>query len=187
MDQPTHPDELERLALAWQAGDRAAFRELVLRTGSDLRIYVASFCDSRELVDEVLQQTYVALFERIGRYQPRGLFLAWIQRIAHNFLMDHWRRRRRQATLEGDALDLAVVDSGLADLEQSEERAAQSLRLRSCLNALSPRARTLIEYRHLEGRTVAELAAQFQQTVNALSVSLHRIRRSLRDCLERAP
>jgi len=180
-----HDADVERLALAWQAGDRAAFRDLVLATGRELRIYVAAHCDSGELVEEVLQETYVACFERIAQYKPQGAFIAWLKRIARNRLVDHWRERRRLASLDGDEIETALADSGLTDLDDADERAAASARLHRCLDRLSPRARALIERRHLQSQPLADLAQQFKQSVNALGVVLHRIRRTLRDCMEK--
>src|SRR5690349_4639234 len=88
-------EEIERLADAWKHGDRAAFEQLVLRLHGRLRIHVAAFCDSRELVDEVLQETFITCFHKIGSFAARGTFVAWLKAIARNHLMDHWRERRR--------------------------------------------------------------------------------------------
>lgn len=179
-------DELERLALAWRGGDREAFRALVLATARELRLHVAAGCDSAELVEEILQRAYVTLFERIAQYRGGGTFLPWLKAIARHHLADHWRERRRLATLDDDAMATAVAADAEDGLERLDERAHATRRLAACLDRLQPRARALIERRHLEGRPLAELARAFKQSMDSLSVALHRIRRSLRACLEKA-
>ena len=183
---------IDLLACAWQQGDREAFTALVLELQGELRLYVSSCSDSRELVEEILQETFVTCFHKIGLYQPRGTFLAWLRTIARNHLIDHWRERRRCASLEGDLAEQLLAAAGLSDLEgdpdqDHEQRSLQSRRLHRCLDALAPRARALIERRHLDSRPLAELARQFKQSMASLSVTLHRIRQSLRRCMEAKP
>lgn len=176
--------EIERLARAWQQGDRNAFEQLVLRLHHRLRIHVAAFCDSRELVDEVLQQTFITCFQRIDSFHQPGAFVAWLKAIARNHLMDHWRERRRCAALTGDVPERCVAEDGVADLEREEVLSERSRRLFECLERLSPRARRLLERRHVDQRPLAEMAQHFKQTVERLSVTLHRIRQALRRCVE---
>ena len=176
----------DSLACAWQQGDREAFTALVLDLQGDLRLYISSFCVSREQVEEILQETFVTCFHKIALYQPRGTFLAWMKTIARNHLIDHWRERRRCASMDSDLAEQLIADSGLSDLDAEREKllTTRSRRLSTCLDALPPRARALIERRHLESRPLAELARHFKQSMASLSVTLHRIRQSLRRCLE---
>jgi RNA polymerase sigma factor (sigma-70 family) len=187
--EPVDAAELDQLAIAWQAGDRAAFTRIVGDLQGELRLHVAAFCDSREQVEEILQETFVTCFHKIGLYQPRGTFLAWLKAIARNHLVDHWRERQRCARLDEDVAERLVADSGLAGLEAEEEEQSLQLsrRLSRCLERLPPRARTLVERRHLDNRSLAEMARQFKQSMASLSVALHRIRQSLRRCLETSP
>jgi RNA polymerase sigma-70 factor (ECF subfamily) len=177
-------DDLDALAVAWQRGDRNAFRELVLRLQTPLRIYISSFSVSTEQVEEILQETFVTCFEKIARYEPRGTFAAWLKAVARNHLIDHWRERRRLAELDQDVALTLIADSELDDLDEPEPAVERSARLADCLGKLPQRARTLIERRHLQERPLAELARQFKQSMAALSVALHRIRQALRKCIE---
>jgi RNA polymerase sigma-70 factor (ECF subfamily) len=176
--------EVDALAIAWQAGDRTAFTRLVLELQGPLRLHVAAFSDSHELVDEILQQTFVSCFHKIAHYAPRGTFLAWLKTIARNHLVDHWRERRRCARLDEDVADRLIADAGMEDLEHESDALARSHLLQRCLERLPERARQLIKRRHLENRPLAEMARQFKQPMAAMSVTLHRIRQTLRRCLE---
>jgi RNA polymerase sigma-70 factor (ECF subfamily) len=176
--------DIERLVAAWKAGERTAFDDLILRLHARLRLHVAAFCDSRELVDEVLQQTFVTAFHRIASFDGRGTFVAWLKTIARNHLIDHWRERRRHAALSEDLPEQVVADTGLADLDAEDAAAERARRLAACLEKLPARSRRLIERRHLDQRPLNEMARQFQQSMASLSVALHRIREALRRCIE---
>ncbi len=182
MDQ----EEVERLAAAWRQGDRTAFDRLVLLLHHELYLHVADFCDSHELVEEALQESFITCFHKIGTYQQRGSFLAWMRVIARNHLITLWRKRQSIARLHEVLPDQVVADAVLADLDEpSHDHArARSDRLSRCLERLPKRSRRLIESRYLQQRPLRELAQHFQTAVPALSVTLHRIREALRHCIE---
>lgn len=181
------PGELDQLAVKAQGGDRDAFRELVLATQRELAISIAAHSASRELVEEVMQETYVTAFEKLGQYQPRGTFRPWLRTIARNHLFAHWRERRRMAELDGDALDALVADDGLGALERDDERhELESARLAACLERLPDRARRMLERRYCEEQPLALLAQQFKRSAATLSVTLFRLRQQLRHCVERS-
>jgi RNA polymerase sigma-70 factor (ECF subfamily) len=178
--------EIERLAGAWQGGDRRAFEDLVALTHDQLRVYVAAFCESSELVDEVLQRTFITCFRRIDTFAHRGAFVAWLKAIARNHLLMHWRERQRFARLSDDIAESTLAEDGLADLEAHEDAARDSRRLAKCLERLPSRARNLIDRRYRLQRPLSEMAQHFKQPIQHLSVTLHRIRQSLRRCMESA-
>jgi RNA polymerase sigma-70 factor (ECF subfamily) len=181
------PEQLDLLAVQAQGGDRDAFREIVLATQRELAISVSAHAASRELVEEVLQETYVTAFEKFAQYRPQRTLRAWLRTIARNHLFGHWRERRRLAELDGDALDTLVADDGLGSLERDDgidER--ESERLAACLEQLPDRARRLLQQRYCDEQPLGLLAQQFKRSAATLSVTLFRLRQQLRRCVERA-
>ncbi len=178
---------VEELAAACRSGDRQAFDELVQLLHQRLRVHIAGFCDSAELADEILQRTFITGFRRIDTYLGPDRFQAWLQAIARNQLRMHWRERQRTAKGMADVATLAIIDTTLEDLEAPEQVHARSNRLAICLERLPGRSRKLIERRYLESCPLNELARQFKQSMESLSVTLHRIRRLLRSCMESLP
>ena len=178
--------EIERLAASWRHGDRSSFDQLVLLLYRELYLHITDFSDSHELVEEALQETFITCYYKIGSYQQRGSFLAWMRSIARNHLITLWRKRQHTARLQEDLPDQAVSEAMLADLE---ERADEQLRTRAdalthCLERLPRRSRQLIESRYVQQLPLRELAQHFQTPVAVLSVTLHRIRQALRHCIE---
>ena len=180
---------IDRLVVEVQNGRREAFREVFLATHQELRLHLSANGAGAEQVDEALQSAYVAAYERLAQYRPTGTFRAWLKTIAGNRLIDHWGERRRQAELEGTALDELVAVAAIDRLEDEEEvRAAEqrTAHLARCLQQRPDHARTLIETRYRDGLSLDDLARRFKRTANALAVALHRIRSGLKRCVEEA-
>jgi RNA polymerase sigma-70 factor, ECF subfamily len=181
------PTELDQLAIKAQAGDRDSFRDLVLATQRKLAISIAAHSASRELVEEVMQETYVTAFEKLAQYRPQGTFRPWLRTIARNHLFAHWRERRRVAEIEHDTLESLIADNGLAEMERDDERKErETARLAACLEQLPERARTMLERRYCEEQPLAQLAKQFKRSAATLSVTLFRLRQQLKHCVEKA-
>ncbi|HEX3132998.1 MAG TPA: sigma-70 family RNA polymerase sigma factor, partial [Planctomycetota bacterium] len=142
---------------------------------------------SRELVKEVLQETYVTAFEKLSQYRPQSTLRPWLKAIARNHLFAHWRERRRVAAIDGDTLESLIADDGLDGMEQDDERnERETSRLAACLEELPDRARMLLERRYCEEQPLAQLAQQFKRSAATLSVTLFRLRQQLKRCVERS-
>jgi RNA polymerase sigma-70 factor (ECF subfamily) len=184
------PHELDLLAQRACAGDRDAFRDLVLATQHALALSIAANVISRDMMEEVLQETYVTAFEKLGQYRQQGALLAWLKAIARNRLFQLWRERKRAAAVQHDDLAGLVADQGLStaggdpDGAAEEARAQELRRLAQCLEKLPARARMLLERRYRDGHPLSLLARQFKRTVEVLSVTLFRLRQQVRACIE---
>jgi RNA polymerase sigma-70 factor (ECF subfamily) len=178
------PEEIDGLIERAKHGDRDAFRQVVLALQHDVFMFLCAFSVTESLVDEVLQATFVTAYQKLALYQPQGAFRAWLKRIARNLLLKELEERKRVAHAEGDRLHEIVVDAGLEDMERMDELEGNIRRLRGCLDRLEPDARRLIEARYLEQKSTALLAEHAKRTELWVRVTLCRIRKLLRHCME---
>lgn len=177
-----HPP-LDDLALRARAGDAVAFQELMRATMLEIRLFIAARAHSLDLVEEVLQATYVACYESLGRYEPRGTLLPWLRGIALNRLRRELATRARHAP--GDALEQLLAGEAARSLAEAAGPDEVTLAaLRRCLDRLTPRAREILERRHAHGATLDELAAQFARSRAGIASLLKRIRLAVRTCME---
>jgi RNA polymerase sigma-70 factor (ECF subfamily) len=102
------PDE--QLMLAYGDGDAGAFDTLYARHRGALFRYVLRGVKARAVAEELYQEIWILVIEARKRYKPSARFTTWLYTIAHNRLVDHWRRK-----------ELAVVP---ADEEQQPASAA---------------------------------------------------------------
>ena len=85
----------EELALAYVNGNNRAFDMLLERNQSRLFSYILFVVRDRELANDLFQETFVKIITKLhaGKYTTTGKFGAWILRIAHNVMMDWYRRK----------------------------------------------------------------------------------------------
>lgn len=176
--------EIDHLVAQAQKGDNEAFRELVLSLQRELGLYLAPRCSHADIVEELVQRTFVTAYERLASYDLRGTFPAWLKGIAYNHLRDHYRERRRAATHHVDALEQVIATAVDDHFEIDEPQAITLERLKNCLKNLKPRARDLIESRYTQGKNINQIAQQFSKSAKSITSALFRIRNSLRSCVE---
>ncbi|MBT4521944.1 MAG: sigma-70 family RNA polymerase sigma factor [Halieaceae bacterium] len=82
----------ESLMLAYQNGDTGAFELLYRRHKDGLYAFLYRSCARAAVVEELAQDSWVGVVKAAGRYRPEARFKTWLYQIAHNRLVDHWRR-----------------------------------------------------------------------------------------------
>lgn len=182
-------DPIDALVRRAQAGDQEAFHRLVVELQQELRLFVAARASAIDLVEEVMQAAFVTAYERLATYEPRGTFVPWLKGIARNRLSEELRSRRRFSSVSDDELESALIGAQLEHLEaeaETETRADELARMRGCIDKLGPRARLMLSRRYGDDLPLARLAQQFKQSEEAIASVLHRLRRSLRECIEAA-
>ncbi len=166
--------QLRPVFLAAVAGDAAAYRLFLDTISMRLRGYLrgmlarAGRTEPGE-VEDVLQETLLALHLSQHTYDPASPVTAWAHAIARHKLVDHLRRSGRHAgnlPLDDEAYQLA----GPADDAAAEAR----LDLERAMAALPERTRRLIDRVKLKGASVAEAAQAAGMTETAAKVAIHR-------------
>ncbi len=174
---------LDELAMRARGGDRQAFHDLMRDTMQEVRLFIAARAYSLELVEEVLQATYVACFESLARYEPRGTLLPWLKGIAYNRLRRELESRTRHAHV--DELERLLVGETARQVDDAPgpDEAVLAALLR-CLERLGPQARELLELRHSHDVSIDTLATRFARSRSAIASMLKRIRFTVRSCME---
>ena len=79
--------------LAYRSGDTGAFEILYRRHKDGLFAFLYRSNPRSAVVEELAQDTWMAVINAAGRYKPEARFRTWLYQIAHNRLVDHWRRQ----------------------------------------------------------------------------------------------
>ena len=160
--------DLKALMLAGLAGDAAAYRALLDAMQVRLAAYFHRRLNNNEAeVDDLVQESLIAIHTRRATYDRTQLFTAWAYAIARHKLVDHFRRRGRAATVPiEDSVPLFVADgSASVDARYDVERALQRL---------PPATQALIRDIKLKEMSNAEAAAARGMTETAVKVAVHR-------------
>jgi RNA polymerase sigma factor (sigma-70 family) len=145
------PDE--ELMLAYGGGDAGAFETLYRRHRAGLFRFVLRSVKARAVAEELYQEVWIRAIEARARYVPKAKFTTWLYAIAHNLLVDHWRR----AGLQLVALDEEVAANTPDPARQLEGRQALQ-RFAAALQALPIAQREAFLLHEEGGLTVAEIA-----------------------------
>ena len=86
----------ESLMLAYQRGDSSAFESLYLRHKDSVFAFLYRNCQESALVEELAQDAWTSIIRRVESYQPTAKFRTYLFSVAHNKLVDHWRRNKNR-------------------------------------------------------------------------------------------
>jgi RNA polymerase sigma factor (sigma-70 family) len=146
------PDE--ELMLAYGGGEAGAFETLYARYRARLYRFVLRSVKDRAVGEELFQEIWMRVIEARSRYTPQARFTTWLYTIAHNHLVDHWRKRGLTlVALEGDEIAGASADP--AQQAQARESLA---RFAAALELLPPLQREAFLLHEEGGLSVAEIA-----------------------------
>ena len=173
-------DPLSALVADARAGDHAAFGRLVEAIHYDLRIFVAVRLSDQDLVEEVVQAALITSWRSLARFEGRGSFVSWVKGIALNHLRKQLSARARARTPARNLDDLLAHEDVRA-LDHEDERLDL---LRRCLNRLGSGVRRVLDLRYREGLDLDALAVRLGKSTGTLAVQFHRVRKTLRTCIE---
>jgi RNA polymerase sigma-70 factor (ECF subfamily) len=117
-------------------------------------------------VDDLVQETLIAVHTRRGTYDCARSFTAWLFAIARYKLIDHFRRNRHTVTMEG--LDDILIAEGF------EDSSGARMDVDQLLDTLPGKQARMIRATHIDGLSVAEAAAREKIGESDVKVSVHR-------------
>ena len=103
----------EELVVAYGEGNNSAFDVLINRHKSNIYSYIYFIVRDREMAEDIFQETFIKAIVTIkqGRYTENGKFRAWINRIAHNLIIDNYRQERNEQTISNDECEVDLFNN----------------------------------------------------------------------------
>ena len=85
------------------AGDEKALEILINRHNQRISSFIYSKVLDRDVAEDIFQDTFIKVIKTLkrGSYSEEGKFLPWVMRIAHNLIIDHFRKNKRMPKFEG--------------------------------------------------------------------------------------
>jgi RNA polymerase sigma-70 factor, ECF subfamily len=177
----TDTPPLEMLLRRSAGGDKTAFAALYRATSAKLFGIALRITGRRESAEEVLQESFVAVWARARDYDPvRGSAMAWLATIVRHTAID--QLRHRQARPEGHVAPEELLASFTA--VGRTDSGAELRALQRCLDELDAQPRRAVLLAYLYGLTREEIAAQLKQPVGTVKSWLWRSLERLQRCLD---
>lgn len=161
-------DELVRL---YENGNNGAFEILLSRYKSKVYSYIYLIVRNKELTEDIFQDTFIKAIATIqqGRYVESGKFLGWVNRIAHNLIIDHFRREKNENTFSSDGMDYDIVNNAklseksFEDTISNEQVLTDVVRL---IEFLPESQQSVIRMRFFEDLSFKEIAEKTDVSIN---------------------
>ena len=109
-------------------GDNSSFETLLMRHKSRVFAFIMSKIRNKDLSEDIFQDTFIKVVNSLqrGKYNEEGKFLPWIMRIAHNLVIDHFRKESKMKNIrpsdEFNIFDLISNGNRAQDEEMIRKR-----------------------------------------------------------------
>jgi RNA polymerase sigma-70 factor (ECF subfamily) len=177
----------EQLVRLVAGGDRAAFDELYRRTSPWLAVRLRRRCHDDELVAEVLQDTYLAIWRAAAAFagaSTDGSAVGWVWTIAARRLVDALRRRGREGrTALLPAAALSTHQQVAPAAEDEVLQATMGDEVGEALRCLAPELRQVLQAMVLDGLSVRETAVLLGLPEGTVKTRARRARIAMREAL----
>lgn len=169
------------LVQAYVNGDNSAFDTLLTRYQERVFTYIMRLVKDEDLANDLFQETFVKAITTIkqGRYQSDGKFGAWITRIAHNHIIDHFRQEKVLSTISADNEEVDVLnrkelsEGTIEDLMIYDQTLTDVRRL---VELLPREQKQVLMMRYYENMSFKEIA---ERTGVSINTALGRMRYAL--------
>ncbi len=174
--------ELEQIIDGCRKADNSARRELYERYSRLIFGVLCRYVPSRAEAEDLLHDTFITIFTRVGEFRGEGSFEGWCRRIAVHTALDHLRRGRRLKFVEIESREASMSQT---IVEPDIFARATSEQVVALMAQLSPAARTIVNLRVAEGldyHQIAEILGVKESTARSL---FRRARESLLELLRK--
>ncbi|MBR4128946.1 MAG: sigma-70 family RNA polymerase sigma factor [Bacteroidaceae bacterium] len=161
----------EELVALYATGTDEAFDVLLERYKDRLFSYILYQVRNADVAEDIFQETFVKVVVTIrdGRYTESGKFYSWVTRIAHNLIIDFFRREKGENTISTDETDIDLLNNA-----KLSDRCAQSaidseqtfVDLHLLINKLPQEQREVVQMHYFQEMTFKEIAEEKGISIN---------------------
>jgi RNA polymerase sigma factor (sigma-70 family) len=161
----------QELVQAYIQGDQSAIESIINRHRSKVYTYILLTMKNQQLAEDLFQETFIKVIQslRAGKYRDNGRFLSWVIRIAHNLIIDHFRKEKQMNAVSNDDTEVDLFNSKKLSDENIEEMIIHSqikTEIRFLINELPDDQREVVLLRHYGGLSFKEIADQTDVSIN---------------------
>ncbi len=169
-----------------QAGDVAAFDELVVKYRERIYAIIYNLTSNKEDTFDLSQEAFIKAFQSIGRFKGKSSFFTWLYRIAVNTTLSHLKKNRHRRFLSYENISVEVASSEILDLLAAKTSTEKPIlikelqhKLNEALQTLSVKHRTVLVLFEIDNLSHQEIAGIMNCSVGTVRSRLHYAKKQL--------
>ncbi|MCB0769539.1 MAG: sigma-70 family RNA polymerase sigma factor [Flavobacteriales bacterium] len=163
-----HTDQ--QLVQRYLKGEEKAFEKLLNRHKRKVWTHIFLLVRDRDLTEDIFQDTFIKVVHTLksGKYSEEGKFLPWVMRIAHNLVIDHFRRTKKMPLVRSnDEHDVfATLSQPGKNVEQRLVNVQIDTDVRKLIDHLPPEQREVVLMRTYLGMSFKEISEHTDVSIN---------------------
>ncbi len=161
----------DRLVAAYAQGDNEAFDILLRRHRNRVFSYIYSIVKNRDIANDIFQETFVKAITTIrqGKYAETGKFFAWISRIAHNLIIQHYPKNKIERLVSVDDSESDILNRrDLADTNIEDSLVYEQINddLHRLIDELPENQQEVLRMRYFKDMSFKEIADATNVSIN---------------------
>ena len=162
------------------SGDEKSLEILIKRHKQRIYSFIYSKVYNRDLTEDIFQDTFIKVIKtlKLGNYNEEGKFISWVMRIAHNLVIDHFRKNKRIPKFENsyDFDIFSVLKNSDIDIENQMIKDQIHSEVKKIIDFLPDDQKEVLVYRYYNDLSFKEIS---EKTGVSTNTSLGRMRYAL--------
>lgn len=152
-------------------GDETALERLINKHENRVYAYIFTVVKDKDLADDVFQDAFIKVVNtlRSGNYKEEGKFLQWVMRIAHNLIIDHFRKEKRMPVVNNNSDEYDIFETLRMESPSIEDSMVTSQihkDVRRLVEFLPSEQKEVLKMRHYANMSFKEIAEQTDVSIN---------------------
>jgi RNA polymerase sigma factor (sigma-70 family) len=152
-------------------GEQSCFEHLIHRHKNKVFAYISLYIRDQALAEDLFQDTFMKVIQSVkaGKYQDNGKFISWVMRIAHNLIIDHFRKVKQMNTVSNDDYESDLFNSKkLSESTVEDDMIKRQIQkdVRKMISHLPDDQREVVILRHYAGLSFKEIADITDVSIN---------------------
>lgn len=152
-------------------GDCNSIEILIYRHKNRVYSYILQIVKNQDLAQDIFQDTFIKVIRSLkhGKYIENGKFISWVLRIAHNLIIDQFRRDKQSNTISNDSFEKDLFNSYKFSDQNIEDQMVMNqilTEVKELIRELPDDQQQVIHMRHYMGLSFKEIAEQTDVSIN---------------------
>jgi RNA polymerase sigma-70 factor (ECF subfamily) len=152
-------------------GSRTSIERLINRHRKKVYSYILYNVKDEHLAEDIFQDTFIKVIRSLkrGKYKDNGRFLSWVLRIAHNLIIDHYRKEKQLQTISNDNYETDIFNTQKFSDKTIEDKIVNhqiTKELRSLIQELPQDQKEVVILRHYCDLSFKEIAEHTDVSIN---------------------